>query len=340
MADLFSTNTLLGIIENLPMVPSFLLDRFFGTEERHDTEEIHFDKGTRPRKMAPFVLPTVEGQPVEERGRRAETFKPAYLKPKTPLDPNEPLKRALGETIGGGQLSAMDRRMLQVANTLADHMAYIRLRLEWMAAQVLRTGKITVTGERYPTVVVDFQRDAALTGVTPANVWSDETNADPFADLEAWSTLVLQKSTVTPVDVIMDTNAWKNFFKHPKVKGEFDYRHVTGVQIDVGQMVMEGATFKGSAHGFNLWVYRAWYEDPIDTLNPFLSSGDVILATPMLEGVQAFGAIKDDAAGYRALPFYPKSWVPEDPPIRQVMTQSAPLIIPGRVNASLQADVL
>jgi hypothetical protein len=48
----------------------------------------------------------------------------------------------------------------------------INRRLEVMASEALRTGKVTVTGEQYPTTVVDYGRDAGLTVVlTGANRW-------------------------------------------------------------------------------------------------------------------------------------------------------------------------
>ena len=40
------------------------------------------------------------------------------------------------------------------------------------------------------------------------------------------------------------------------------------------------------------------------------------------------------------MPYFSKSWVEEDPAVRYLMLQSAPLVVPYRVNASLCAKVL
>lgn len=67
----------------------------------------------------------------------------------------------------------------------------------------------------------------------------------------------------------------------------------------------------------------------------------MILCSPQqLLGYQAFGAIRDEAAGYQAMSFFPKSWVEQDPAVRYLMLQSAPLVVPYRPNASLAATVL
>lgn len=59
-----------------------------------------------------------------------------------------------------------------------------------------------------------------------------------------------------------------------------------------------------------------------------------------IQGVRAFGAIRDETAGFQAMPYYPKSWVDEDPSVRYLLMQSAPLVVPTRVNASFAATVL
>jgi hypothetical protein len=66
----------------------------------------------------------------------------------------------------------------------------------------------------------------------------------------------------------------------------------------------------------------------------------VILLAPRLQGVRAFGAIRDHSAGFIAQPYHSKSWVDEDPSVRYLLTQSAPLLIPSVPNASFCATVL
>jgi hypothetical protein len=57
-------------------------------------------------------------------------------------------------------------------------------------------------------------------------------------------------------------------------------------------------------------------------------------------GVRAFGAIQDVTAGNAAVPYYSTSKIEFDPSAIILLMQSAPLIVPTRVNASFSATVL
>lgn len=341
MADIYSTDVLVGILENLQTPKHALLDRWFGTIQTEESEEIHFDVQSATRKLAPFVSPVVEGEVMQEQGFTTNTFKPAYVKPKTPIDPNRPLKRAMGERIGGGQLSNSDREMIVVAQELENHVTYIRNRLEWMASQALLTGGVTVSGDKYATVAISFGRDAGhtitLSGNNRWNVVHDDST--PPDDLQDWATLMAKNGGGDAVDVVFEPDAWKTFRSHPLVTGKIDYRHGHGSEIDLGAARSRGLQFKGTFDGFNLWVYQDWYETDAGVVMPFLPSGTVLLVSGELEGTQAFGAIRDPAFEYGAMPFAPKSWVTDDPSQRIVMTQSAPLVVPYRPNASIAITV-
>ena len=341
MASLYSTDTLLRIVRDLKVPRSDLLDRFFPEIQQETSEEIHFDVEGRPRKLAPFVSPVVEGTIVEESGFTTKTFKPAYVKPKTTLDPQRALKRTMGERIGGS-LSPAEREMAILTQEMQNQITMIRRRLEWMASQVLRTGAVTISGDKYQTAVVSYGRTAGHTVTLMGNdLWS-ATHADsnPPEDLQTWATLVVKNSGADPIDVVMDPDAWKNFRAHAKVTAKLDLRRGTGSEIDIGAMRQAGLAFKGTLDGFNIFVYQDWYETDAGVVTPFLPSGTVIMSGPGLEGVQAFGAIVDPEAGLAAVPWYTKSWIEKDPGRRILMTQSAPLVVPFRPDASVAATVL
>lgn len=158
----FSTQFMLSVLYSLISPSTFLLDKFFTKEQLFETEQIFFDKISKKRRLAPFVSPIVEGQIMESQRREVDSFSPAYLKPKTKVQPNQALKRAVGESVSS-PLSAAARIGLAVAIELQDHIDQIKLRLETMAAEILRTGKVTISGEKYQTKVIDFGRDAELT---------------------------------------------------------------------------------------------------------------------------------------------------------------------------------
>lgn len=338
--DFYSTDTLNVVVASLLGDPQFLIGRYFNIVQTEQNEEIHFDVLDGKRRIAPFCSPLVEGQIVDDLGYKTFTFKPAYIKDKRAFDMNKPLKRSPGEPIGGN-LSPENRLRALVAASLSDQRTMVNRRLEVMAGEFLATGKVTITGDKYPTTIVDFGRAAANT-LTAGTLWS-AVGSDPMADLATWSTASLQSQGIMLNDVLMGPLAWSTFRANQKVN---DYlarvRILTAPPtLDATVQLGEGGFYMGTIDMFNIWVYQAWYVDPLDGVEKsILPTDSVILTSPLLQGVQAYGAIRDEEAGLQPLPIFVKSWVEPDPSVRFIMLQSAPLVVPYRPNASLKAKVV
>ena len=339
--DGYSTNALIGVVEGLKTPNPALLERYFPTVTQDESEEIHFDVIDAKRRIAPFVSPVREGKIVESLGRSVKTFRPAYIKDKRVFDPSKPFKRAAGEQIGGS-LSAAERRDAYVATEMQDQINMVARRMEVMASELIRTGKVTVEGEGYPRAVVDYGRAAALTPAALAgtDLWSDPTST-PLDDLQDWHDIALKESGAPVPDAIMGVTAWKNFRKHGEVKSRLDTARVRNNGLDVGAQLTEGLTYRGEIDGFNIFTYAGWYVDPVTNVETEIWPTDVVaLTSALLEGVRAFGAIRDGKAGFRAMPYFPKLWEQDDPAVEYLMMQSAPLLVPLRVNASIAVDVV
>lgn len=341
--SIYTTQALLGALRNLKRPKRFLLDTAFTQVQTEESEEVHFDVQVGARRVAPFVAPEMQGKVQDRLGYNTATFKPAYLKPKTVVRPSAALKRALGEQIGGGQFTAAQRKEAIVAEILFDHADQITRRLELMAASALLTGTITVSGDGYATQVVNFGRDIDLTiGLTSGDKW-DQSTSTPIDDIEEWIELVHELEGASVHKVIMDPVAYKHFKRNKQVIEVLDVRRAAGTNtLELGAMdLATGAKFGGNFGSFEVWVYSDYYfDDATGTTKPVLPAGTVIGIGDELSGIRAFGAIHDEAAGIQALEMFPKSWVQEDPSVRFIMTQSAPLVVPGRPNASFAATVI
>lgn len=344
MADLFSTGTLMGVVQNLKRPRPSLLARFFGTVATFVTEEISFDVLPGKRRVAPFVSPFVAGKVVESQGQTAKTFKPAYVKDKRVFQVNRPFKRAVGEQIGGNQLTPEQRMQLLLATELEDQIDMITRRLEVMASEAIRLGTVTVTGDQYPTVIVNFGRNAANTIAALAGTarWG-QSAAAPLDNLQDWALIASQNSGARPNDVVMGTTAWKFFRKDPEVKARLLAINTFNQNMAQDAAVVEGATYMGTLDGFNIWVYAGWYVDPsTGTEGPIFPEKAVALASAEgVEGVRAFGAIQDEELGYVPAEYAPKSWLEKDPAVRYLLMQSAPLTVPQRPDATVyNSDVV
>lgn len=336
--DIFSTAVLAAVVAQLPEPTPFILNSFFRNIQTETSEDIHFDVDTSRRRISPFVSPIVAGKVVTDKGYSTKTFTPAYIKDKRVFDANRPFKRAIGEQIGG-MYSPQQRLQASLASNLADQIAMLTRRQEVMAVEALRTGAITITGDQYPTVSVNFDRDAALTPptLTSTDAWTNAASK-PLKNLQTWSMLVTEKSGSKANTVVMDVNAWNAFADHEDVQKLLD--RFRGKDQLNPTVTGEGGRYMGNIGDYDIWVYAGWYEHP-DTavVTPYLPANTVLVLGADIEGTRAYGAIRDEAAGFQAMPYFSKSWVDQDPAVRYLLLQSAPLIVPYRINASLCATV-
>lgn len=347
--NIFDTNVLIQVVPNLMTSQNWLLDKFFPNIVESDTEEVSIDVDVGLRRLAPFVSPLVEGKLVESRKFQTNSFKPAYIKDKRAPDLRKPIRRQIGERIGG-QYTAAEREMLNLQFELTDQIDMINRRLEWMAASALQTGTVTVTGEGYETQVVDFGRSSDLTiALSGADKWpvkvdAGKTNTQPSDDIEDWAQRMLKESGAVATDIVFTTKSWKAFRLDTSVKDSaitFPALSPFGNQINPGTQIKTGAVYKGRWGNYDLWVYNDWFIDPLDGKEkPMIADGSVIMSGADLMGTRAFGAIIDPAFNYGPMAYAPKSWLQHDPAQRFIMVQSAPLVIPSRVNASLCAVVV
>lgn len=342
--DLYSPAVLNRVVQDLKGgVQSFLLDTFFPEISVSTQEEIFFDVLTGKPRLAPFVSPLVEGQIVQSLGYSTKSFKPAYIKDKRVLEDGKAFRRQAGAPIAGA-VDQMEARRLTVAQETLDQIQMLTRRQEWMAAQVLLTGSVTITGEKYPTTVVNFVRDASLTvTLTGTDLW-DDAAAVPLQDLEEFADLIRAASGANAVDVVMAGNVWKAFRGNDDVKELMDKSAgLSGrTNLDIGpDSTRAGATYKGTVGDFRIWVYADSYVDETGTTQKYVPDDYLVMAAAdQVEGVRHYGAIRDEAAGFQALDYFQKSWTEPDPAARFLLLQSAPLVVPYRINATLAAKVL
>jgi hypothetical protein len=340
MAGTFDTAVLNRVIPTLKTAPRYLIDTYFPNVQTEEAEEINFDIETKKFRLSPFVSPLVEGQIVESVGYTTNKFKPAYIKDKRAFNANRAIKRALGERITGS-MSNEERMRLIIRLDMTDQINMLNNRLEWMAAKVLTTGAVTVSGDKYPTVVVSFGRASGHTVTLSGAARWNQTGTNPLTDLQTWSETVFAASGSMPMKVTMDPLAWAAFKNNAEVKAHLDlYRSAATLvpTLAADRAVTTGAVLMGRVQYFDISVYSGTYHDDAGVAQKFLPDGTVILAGD-LEGVRAYGAIRDHE-NLNAVPYYVKSWLMEDPSVRFMLMQSAPLIVPYRPDATLSATVI
>src|SRR6185437_12608812 len=261
--DVFSTEFLGGVVENLQRPSSFILDRYFTRVQTFATEEIHFDIIDKKRRIAPFVSPASPGKVMNKVGNKVNTFAPAYTKDKRVFEPSVALKRAVGEQIGGNQIEPHSRLETAIAIELQDQLDVLTRRFELMGVESLRTGKCVISGDLYESQTVDFQRAAALTPTTLAGNarWNQTGTSTPLTNLKTWARLAFKQSGVYPTDIFMSPTDFDLFLQASEVSTRWNSLNAQrlGVDVKLGAPITEGGVYMGSIDGFNIFMYAGWY---------------------------------------------------------------------------------
>ena len=345
--DLFTLTELYRRVKQ-PTPPFWLKN--FTRQINFDTPRIFFEKVFGDdRGLAPFVIPTMPGRPQKLDGFQAESFAPAYIKILDPVDPSMFIERQAGEAWGAGSLTLDQRRNAVVAELLRKGRQKIQNRFEWLAARAIIDGQVTISGEDYPSTLVDFRRDASLTATLAGTAKWDVGTGDPLATLKSLRMASNELSGSRIVKHVFGANAWDLFTQRVDLKGLMD-QNFGGLNVNVTRMgdgwSDQGQEYMGRIAGSNgagaieVWVDNSKYIDPEDgTEKFFLDQNTVVGVSDMVAGTRCFGAIMDKRAGYRPLEVFFKNYEQENPSVEYLLLQSAPLMVPREPNATFSVKV-
>lgn len=340
--SVYDTNTLLGVMREFAPVQNYWLDLCFPGEMHFDDEFIDFEKLFTTRKLAPFVSPIAQGVPMYGQGSQMTRMKPGYIKPRDAVRPDRTIRKMPGELGSQASMSPNQRYDAIVADILRTHREGIERTWEWMAAQAVLNGAVTISSPDYPERHVDFGRAASQTKVlTGATAWNGP-DANPIADINQWRTDTFRLRFGGSLGrITCGATACEALINNPKVAEQLDTQ-VRGTTANVNRGVRSGleVEYIGTlGSGLEVYRYQDYFEDEDGNAVEIMDPRDVVF-TGNVEGVRAFGAILDKRAGLAPLSMFPKMWDVEDPAGTNVMTQSAPLMVPGAPNRTLRARVI
>lgn len=342
--DLFKYQTMLRVLETAKKPKTFLRNNFFSAVEQSMTEQVLIDVVEGKRRTAVYVKPKHAAKVIDRIGYKTNAYTPPYVKMKMDTRAEDFLNRLPGETIFGAGDTPMSRAAKRVGEDLITMNDMIDRLEEYQAAQLIQTGAYNIVGDGV-NEVIDFglpnTHNLTLTG---ADRWS-QSGSTPLDDLRAWKRLVAKDSGETVTDVIFGEAVVDIFFANAQVKEQFDLW-----RIDHGTLSPEadygsegsGVTFVGriKSLGLNIWTYDEWYIDPATgTETAMINDENVILLSRNMRASRTYGAIRDLKANF-AVPRFPKSWEEEDPSVRWLMVQSAPMLALHNTASILVADVL
>ncbi len=101
---------------------------------------------------------------------------------------------------------------------MAEERTMLQRLFNWMAAMSVIYGRVTITGEDYPTQVVDFGRVAGLTRILAGTARWGEADAAPLKDIADLRTLAFKESGSVINRVTMGIEAFDRFFANEDVQ--------------------------------------------------------------------------------------------------------------------------
>lgn len=341
---------LLAVLNAMKEIPSYWLPMFANQYNSND-EKIYFDKlPYRADVLAPIVSPLAAGEPIWRQRSESYAFTPAYVKPKDPISPLEPLMRTPGidSMYGENTLTPAQRLDLLRLQKASMQVNSIRRRFEWLACRAIVDGKVTIEGEQYPTALVDFHRDPSNTVVlTPGTYWGD-SGVNIFDSIQQYVDKLQDADfggVVTRITLGYKACAAFRASKEFKEHMDTTYREPRAT-VERGllypkKVTKVGELTLGGNSGNTIEVFR--YNDTFDigngTQKPFIEPTDAIFtcSSDDLKGFRCFGSIIDMASGYESVEIYPRNWVEGgDPIVEYIMHQSAPLMVPLNPNTTLK----
>lgn len=349
----YDTGTLLEVIyapQNAPELNGFWL-KWFPRQITSTTERIYFDEiDENEYRLAPFVAPNVQGRPMRAKGFSTKSFRPAYVKPKHVVDPTRSIPRRAGEAFFTGSMTMEQRYDLIIADNMRRERTMIENRWDWMGCQALVTGTVVVSGEDYPSVTVDFGRDASLTGLLAGAAKWDSATATPIADIQTKRLQAFKLSRAPTNTLIFGLDAFAAFTdtRHADVQNLLNVLVRGNESLFNASNLSDGSpyNYQGAIMGtggigrLDMWTYSNFYEGDDGVGVPYFDPGTVVGVGNAVQGAQCFGAIMDRGAQLQAMTMFPKMWDGNDPSVTYTMTQSAPLMVPVRPNNTWSLKVV
>lgn len=332
MPDYFDTATLAASFDRRVAPGQDFLNLVAPNRFVSDSTEIVIDEVLDDERIAQYVSPDVETPEGEKITREARSYTPTYTKERDTIKPSEGQKRRAGEPLMGVVGAAGDRFEQAVEDQLDAHQNRItRLEIH-QANEALQASRVTVSGKSAANRVINFNRDAALSG---AGVnWS---SGSILENLEARSDNLGEKGGAMGRILLVGSTAKNILVSDAEIKDNLDNRRAAGGELELNVLASDKRNtlrYVGSLGDLDVWKYVQTYVTASGRQLYFPSNGTCIMDPEEFYGILAYGAIQEKKAQLMPLARYAKVWDNEDPAATMAMTQSSPLFIPGNVNAA------
>lgn len=354
--NFYDTHTLLASVQQLPPLHTFLLDRYFPTNEATDifaTDDVLVEYRKGHKKASPFVAPRKGGITILRDGYTMRRFTPSYIAPKRPLTIDDLRKRGFGEALYP-TLTPQQRQGVIMLGDLDELRDMNRRRKEAMAAQVIFTNACLM--DEYVDDFHNFQE-------REVRYYDGESNPAVYTPEEDWTTTeasgkqiindvaamvsMLTSRGLAATDVLVAPDVADIILSNEWLLKLLDNRNYQIGGVDP-ESLPTGATricrlnIKG--HMMDFLSYEDTYTEVDGTVTPYIPAGTIAVGAPVA-GRTVYGAITqvEQADGefhtYAAMDV-PKYLSDATHNVRELTLSSAPLCMPNNENPFITAKVV
>lgn len=356
MFDIRDTHTLLMLVKEVPPLNTFLLDRYFPSNQAKDvfsTTDVLVEYKDGNKKAAPFVAPRHGGITVMRDGHTMSRLTPGKIGVKRTITEDELAQRGFGEALYS-QLTPAQRQGAMILSDLDDMRTMNIRRREAMAAEVIFTNgcimkeyadDLTVARERE---VRYYEEGTNPAQYTPSATWdlTEESGKKMLNDLAAMVRMLSTRG-LAATDVLVAPDVADVILGNAYIQKLLDNRRMEmgGIAPELlpsGAAKIARLNVKGRM--LDILTYEDTYEEVDGTVKPYIPAGKIAVGAAGA-GRTVFGAITQVEQHDGQFHTYTGTDIPKyisDPTsnVRTVELVSAPLCIPRNRNAFISATVL
>lgn len=346
------TYKLVKTVKKMYPVIQFLKDRYFPDGAVYYSEKALIEFKKKGRKIAPFVIPLVNGIVMEKDGYRTDIVDAPYIAPKRVITAKELEQKAFGESPESGRSPEQRENELE-SEFIDDNRISILRRHEKMCAELLLTGQIMMKhyataedaakGENYDFKYLRFYEGEFKNKYKFTKKFKDMTASEKIQEFYKMAT-VLRKRGVRATDIVMTSDVsmllmsdkdFLEFYNKAKVNiGEINPTELPDGVVSNGSININGVVM-------TLFTYDEIYEDLDGEEKEILPAGTIAFLQPGM-GTTVYAQVtfytKDGFKSY-AEKIVPRLVGDEKSNMAEVQAFSRPVMYPNDIDGWLVANI-
>ena len=346
------TYKLVKTVKKMYPVVQFLKGRYFPDGPVYYSEKALIEFKKKGRKIAPFVVPLVNGIVMEKDGYRTDIVDAPYIAPKRVITAKELEQKAFGESPESGRSPEQRENELE-SEFIDDNRISILRRHEKMCADILLTGQVIMKhyataedaakGENYDFKYLRFYEGEFKNKYKFTKKFKDMTTAEKIQEFYKMAT-VLRKRGVRATDIVMTSDVsmllmsdkdFLEFYNKAKVNiGEINPTELPDGVVSNGSININGVVM-------TLFTYDEIYEDLDGEEKAILPAGTIAFLQPNM-GTTVYAQVtfytKDGFKSY-AEKIVPRLVGDEKSNMAEVQAFSRPVMYPNDMDGWLVANI-